>query len=438
MNYLYIHKLNCNSLKELSGIYESHSDLKNIIKSVFYLEKAQIYNKRILIKPNWVKHPVKETDKLCLTTHPNFILAALELILEHKPKRIIIGDAPIQGCQWEKMLPEYFFQKVNEYSKIYSVPIIIKDFRRTTLDKTRNTVIRNKVPLDEYIIFDLGSNSWLEPISSEKPIFRVTDYNHQRLAQTHKVGVHKYCITKELFYADVVISLPKIKTHQKVGITCALKNVVGLNGDKDFLPHHRVGGTGFGGDCYPGKNYIRRFSEYLKDKANKNIGTSKYYFWNFASKIAWSLNRRSKFHSLAAGWYGNDTAWRMVADLNTITQYGNADGSISMIPQREIYSLCDGIIGGQGDGPLEPEPLPLGVVSFSNNSALNDAAMANLMGFDMNKIPLARECLKKTDLSRAIIKINNEYLELQYILNHRIKTTPPPGWIGFVELEKVK
>lgn len=437
-SFLFINKLNGYDLRELSRIYENKKDLIVLVKSIFNIEKDQIYKKNILIKPNWVRHPMKPSDYICLTTHPNIIFATLELLLEYMPKKITIGDAPIQGCQWDKMIPKNFFEKVNEYSKAYSVPIYVKDFRRTTLDKGRNIVTKDRAPIDNYIIFNLGFNSFLEPISSDKPIFRVTDYDPQRLARSHKTGVHKYCITKELFNADVVISLPKVKTHQKTGITCALKNIVGFNGDKDFLPHHRVGGTDFGGDCYPGKNYLRRFSEYLKDVANKNIGESKYLFWNAASKIFWRLNKQTKMHSQAAAWYGNDTTWRMVADLNNIVRYGNGDGSISNTPQREIYSLSDGIIAGQGDGPLNPVPLPLGVVAFTNDSALNDAAMVYMMGFDINKIPLVRECLKSTDSARSILKLNNEPLDLKKLLNYSLKTTPPPGWMGFIEYDYTK
>ena len=83
------------------------------------------------------------------------------------------------------------------------------------------------------------------------------EYDPDKFRYTHTKGMHKYCITKHLFDSDLVISLPKAKTHQKAGITAALKNIVGLNGDKDYLPHHRIGGTEVGGDAYPGKSYFR-------------------------------------------------------------------------------------------------------------------------------------------------------------------------------------
>jgi len=34
-----------------------------------------------------------------------------------------------------------------------------------------------------------------------------------------------------------------LKLHRKAGITCALKNLIGINGNKEYLPHHRLGGS---------------------------------------------------------------------------------------------------------------------------------------------------------------------------------------------------
>lgn len=51
-----------------------------------------------------------------------------------------------------------------------------------------------------------------------------------------------------------------------------MKILVGVNGDKDYLPHHRLGAKGYGGDCYPGYNILRSCSEYLLDMSNRHIG----------------------------------------------------------------------------------------------------------------------------------------------------------------------
>ena len=63
-------------------------------------------------------------------------------------------------------------------------------------------------------------------------------------------------VDQAIIDADLVINVPKLKTHKKAGVTGALKNLVGINGNKEFLPHHRKGGAASGGDCYPGRSPI--------------------------------------------------------------------------------------------------------------------------------------------------------------------------------------
>jgi hypothetical protein len=355
-------------------------------------------------------------------------LAIIEIVIANKPAKIIVGDAPIQSCKWELLLEDPFFLRIKELQDKYQVPIQIMDFRRVTFGQDIN---KTKPPISEYLIFDLGKESELEPITSDKNLFRVTSYNPDRLTESHCKGTHKYCITKALFDADIIISIPKVKTHQKVGITCALKNLVGINGDKDYLPHHRRGGVDLGGDCYPGKNYLRFWAECSLDNANRNSNLYKYKIWRYLTVILWKLSNPKKVHSLSAAWYGNDTTWRMVMDLNKIAIWGKSDGTISSEPQRTLLSLCDGIIGGQGDGPLNPDPLPLGIISFTNNSYLNDICMGILLGFDIGKIPLLKSAIKKLDGEDSNIFWNGEKISLEGLKKYSITTIPPPGWIDY-------
>lgn len=420
----------------LSAQYADIEKLKRNISQIIgdELSLNAIKGKRILLKPNWVTHSKKVTDAICLRTHDNFLLAALELLLQKQPSQVTIGDAPIQGCKWDKMLSEDFLMKVNSLSSKYKIPILIKDFRRATFEPYKNNPLKEQNPLSDYIIFDLGKQSYLEPITrKDKKQFRVTNYNPDRLAESHCPGVHKYCITKELFDADVVISLPKVKTHQKAGITAALKNLVGINGDKDFLPHHRIGGTGFGGDCYPGNNILRYCSELMLDYANRRQGKRLYWVGYYLSIILWKLSRPENKHSLAASWHGNDTTWRMVLDLNKIAVYGKSDGTLAVMPQRQLFSLCDGIVGGQGDGPLKPDPLPLGIISFTNHSGMNDIAIATLMGFDIDKISLVNVAYKELDKDSAQLFWNNYPIEVFDLKKYAIKTICPPGWYDYLK-----
>ena len=64
-------------------------------------------------------------------------------------------------------------------------------------------------------------------------------------------GHNDYLLSETVLSADLVVNLPKLKTHKKTGVTLALKNMVGINGDKNLLPHHSVGSIAAGGDEYP-------------------------------------------------------------------------------------------------------------------------------------------------------------------------------------------
>jgi len=103
-NFIKIHTVfkseNDRTIPRLAQIYENKNILKDFIFSIVdtYSLITAFSKKRILLKPNWVKHNSKPNDEICLRTHENFILSILEIILSLNPSSIVIGDAPIQGC----------------------------------------------------------------------------------------------------------------------------------------------------------------------------------------------------------------------------------------------------------------------------------------------------------------------------------------------------
>ena len=60
-------------------------------------------------------------------------------------------------------------------------------------------------------------------------------------------------------------------------------------------------------------------------------------------------------------------------------------------PQRRVVHLADAIVAGQGDGPLSPQPLPLGLLFAGNNPAVVDWYGARLLGYDPELLPIVRE-----------------------------------------------
>jgi uncharacterized protein (DUF362 family) len=411
----------------LCNLYHNKGLILSAMKDLIGKE-INFNNKSVLLKPNWVLHERRKTDEYALYTHPNIILVLLEYILEnYSPTEITIGDAPLQDCIWDKLIKEDFKKEIISLSEKYKIPILIKDFRRVSFNFSRNKLTENKSPLTDYVIFDVGKDSALESITHHDTKFRVTNYDPARMKEAHGKGIHKYCITKDFFEHDIILTLPKIKTHQKAGITGALKILVGINGDKDFLPHHRKGGDQMGGDCYPGRNPLKYMTESFLDVLNKFRGKPLYKTLRIGAFAFWKFILQTPTNYLGAAWHGNDTCWRMVSDLNTIARFGSKDGKIQPQQQREIYALSDGIIGGQGNGPLNPEPLNLGVLIFSNDSPLNDLVISRLMKLDPKKIPIIKE-LEPGRISKCIYTLNNNRIKIDELVNISIDTKPSPGW----------
>lgn len=348
----------------------------------------------VLLKPNWVlDRNLGPGGMAPMVTHPHFILAALDEALLARPGRVILGDAPIQACDFDGLLRNGLKQQAIELGRAAGASVEFADFRRTVWTPGQGGAAPQTEVGDpsRFVLFDLASDSLLEPISTPVGRFRVTNYDPRKLAQTHRPGRHQYLLCKEAFEADVLISLPKLKLHRKAGLTGALKNLVGLNGNKDYLPHHRRGGAAEGGDCYPGRSMAKWLVEMLLDAANRRLGTPGYQRWSFWASRSLARVSREEEGSLEGGWHGNDTCWRMVLDLNRILLYGRADGTLADQPRRTLWSLTDCIVCGEGEGPLSPSPLGVGAVTFSGCAPAADAVHAALLKLDPRRIPLIRE-----------------------------------------------
>jgi hypothetical protein len=230
--------------------------------------------------------------------------------------------------------------------------------------------------------------------------------------------------------------LPKLKTHQKAGVTNGLKNYVGTIGEKAYLAHHSSNLSKSGGDCYPGNNFIRKGAEYFNEVSFKYKGTIFYYLFHYISSIIWRFAAKSDYASLGGTWYGNDTVWRMVLDINKIISFGTINGGISSFPQRKLITISDAIIAGQGDGPLKPMHHEMGMVSISNNDMLLDFVMAALMDFDSRKIPLLKSFANSVNSFEFQIFIDGNRIKVEDLHRFSIKTKPPKGWIGHIEYDK--
>jgi uncharacterized protein (DUF362 family) len=350
---------------------------------------------KVVVKPNWVLHRNHGPWGLePLLTHASVIRAVIGQVLEARPGAVVLGDAPIQDCDFARLLSD---TGIGEWAAALAASddrfAGAKDFRRTTCVFERGTRVprENLVPLDQFVLFDLNGESLLEPVTTVDASFRVTQYDPAEMARTHQPGRHQYLVARAILDADVVINLPKLKTHKKAGVTCALKNLIGINGNKEYLPHHRIGGSEAGGDCYPGGSRVKRALEFTYDRLNSTSSEAMGRGWAAAIRVLRRVTvMQGDRFGVEGSWSGNDTIWRTCLDLNRILLYGRTDGSLADEPQRHVLTIVDAIVAGQGDGPLAPQPAPMGLLLAGANGAAVDYVGAQLLGYDPALIPIVR------------------------------------------------
>jgi uncharacterized protein (DUF362 family) len=129
--------------------------------------------------------------------------------------------------------------------------------------------------------------------------------------QTSFTSLGELWLPAPVVEADVVVSMPKLKTHHWAGATLSLKNCFG---------------------CVPGRVY---------------------------------------------GWPKNTLHWAGLVEAIV-------DVAAAVRPDLQIV---DGIVGMEGNGPIQGTPVSSGVLVFGTDPVATDATAARLMGLDPDRIP---------------------------------------------------
>ena len=361
---------------------------------------------RALIKPNWVFHvnPLDGSTE-SLITHTSLIRAVIDyLILALDQEGTIeIADAPLQGCDFNELLRRNLIMElIDSYRERFpKVTISVLDLRKTILRKERNRIAGLEKQSGQtgdprgYTLIDLGQESLLTDIQDRFERFRVTMYDHRVLHGHHDLEKHEYLISNSVLSSDFILNLPKLKCHNKAGITGALKNLVGINGHKEYLPHHINGCPATGGDQYQHDSCIKPLINRMYDDYWSNLGSRGQVHNTLSAFMIRACCQLPKLldkdRMLEGGWSGNDTIPRMTLDLNHVLYFydWNTHGLLPT-PVRNVLHIVDGVVAGEGYGPLRPTPKRAGVVLGGLNPLLIDACGAKLIGFDPMKIRLLR------------------------------------------------
>jgi len=166
--------------------------------------------------------------------------------------------------------------------------------RRDTLDLAEAAGYFETVPRFEDAFVDLN----------------LDDVARVQLSSRHS-GMEEWYLPKTALGADLLVSLPKMKTHHWAGVTLAMKNLFGV---------------------VPSGVY---------------------------------------------GWPKNTLHWsginECIADLR------------ALFPRQ--FALVDGIVGMEGNGPIQGSPKPTGVLVAGSDPAAVDATCCRIMGIDPLKLP---------------------------------------------------
>jgi uncharacterized protein (DUF362 family) len=217
----------------------------------------QVKDKTVLLKPNLVgldPHGI-------INTHPTVIAAARECFLKMGASRVLIGDGP-------------------------------------ALDRDTEAIVES-VRLREH----------LGPLKNTFVDLNLDDVERVTLP-THASRLRELYLPKTCMGVDLVVSMPKLKTHHWAGVTLSMKNMFGI------VP----------GACY-----------------------------------GWPKN--------VLHWAGID---RAILDINAAA--------------RPDFAIVDGIVGMEGNGPIQGESKASGVLVFGNDPVAVDATCCRVMGLRPERV----------------------------------------------------
>ena len=216
-----------------------------------------VRGKTVLLKPNFVGPDPQGV----INTHPAVVGAAKESLLRLGAKEVLVGDGPALERDTEAILE---MMRLREY-----IGPLESSFVDLNLEEVRRISLRTRA-------------------SSLRELF----------------------LPEAVLRADLVVSMPKLKTHHWAGVTLSLKNMFGI------VP----------GSCY--------------------------------------------------GWPKNVLHWagitRALLDINSTV--------------RPDFAIVDGILGMEGNGPIQGVPKHCGVLVLGNDPVAVDSTCARIMGLEPERI----------------------------------------------------
>jgi uncharacterized protein (DUF362 family) len=404
----------------------------------------------VFIKPNLVYDKHEYID--ALVTHGSIIRSVLDYVfiaLKGKGK-ITIGDSPVQGANFQNIIEKNgLLEIVRFFERNSNIAIALLDLRKESvitdfLQKSILKRIKLGYKKSDYIPIDLKENSEFTEFDNQNVCYKISMYPREELKKHHTKNHHEYLIPQGVLSADVIINLPKLKTHALSGMTSSLKNLIGLNGDKNWVPHYRLGSRDEGGDEYLYKSTRKTIMSTIIEKIDSNDNTlilrALPFLYYFIRSTGYIIPFKDNY--FYGQWYGNNTIPRSTLDLNKIIFYADKNGQMQNEIQRKMFVLVDAIIAGEGKGPLNPDPKECGILIASDNPLAADLVCSAIMGFDYKKIPTLKYATRIKNFKLYDGKENFEIISdrcknLEEIYNnYNFNFKPADSWKGQIEYVK--
>jgi len=377
----------------------------------------------VFIKPNMIaeKHKYKNEWNYVITngSFVRVIVDYLFLAMDGKGT-IIIGDAPQTDSRYWEITKLMGLKEIRElYSKFdgFSIELInLQDEYWVTKDDIYIETIPLPGDPRGSLTFDLGKNSCFSENDGKNLRYYGAHYDIDETNKAHSEGKHIYAIAKSPLIADVFINLPKLKTHKKCGITVNLKSLVGINANKNYLPHYVFGSPEKGGDQFDTVNLKKDFENIIVTRVKKILLRKNKLFQFLSRKLkpyAYDVFGDTEEVIRSGNWIGNDTVWRMSLDLNRILLYGAVNGTFYNIRKR-YFSIVDGIISMEGNGPVAGEAKKTGIIIMGIDPAAVDAVCAKLMGFNIDKLKIVSQAFVNSQFRISQTELD----EIRCISNH--------------------
>ena len=419
---------------------------------------------KVVIKPNFVLSAHKfGKDLFSIITHPSVLRAVADYCWIALKGRgaIIIADAPQYNCNFGKLLEITGLGTLLTFYKGQSGPSFeILDLRGYWSAGRHFPSMCQPLPGDAKggVMVNLGPLSALH--GREARNYYGAVYHRRETIAHHSGDRQEYEIGGTILQADVLISVPKMKVHKKVGVTLNVKGLVGMATSKNLLVHYALGTPSTGGDQFP-DDFLKPHEAFLiwlerlfydtflarRSVPLEYVHRSMYAMHGLTTrKLGLTVGRHKGYPKRifdAGNWHGNDTCWRMSADLAKVIYFADRQGNLQPRQQRPFLSVIDGIVGGEGQGPLEPDPKPSGLVVGGENLVAVDLVAARLMGFDPFALKMHRHLLTSKVFDFGVrgpedIAVRSGDAAIRACLtdkeNRFSAYEPHPGWKGYIEV----